>query len=141
MPMSTSYQKRLSRILPQLVDTFGTPFHIYDEKGIKETCSTFTTAFENIDGFKEFFAVKALPNPSIMKIMQKMGFGFDCSSTPEIQLSSFSKYLKTAMGGFPNYTWKVADISQARMVLWSHLSLIIKTYIENMWAWMPPCRH
>ena len=87
MPMSTSYQKRLSKILPQIVDTFGTPFHIYDEKGIKETCRELTTAFENIEGFKEFFAVKALPNPSIMKIMQEMGFGFDCSSTPEVQLS------------------------------------------------------
>jgi len=85
--MSNSYKKRLSSILPKIVDTFGTPFHIYDEKGIKETCRNLTTAFENIDGFKEFFAVKALPNPSIMKIMQEMGFGFDCSSTPEIQLS------------------------------------------------------
>ncbi len=87
MPMSASYQKRLFRILPQIVDTFGTPFHIYDEKGIKDTCKTLNKAFENFDGFKEFFAVKALPNPSIMKILQKMGFGFDCSSTPEIQLS------------------------------------------------------
>jgi len=87
MPMSASYQKRLSRILLQIVDTFGTPFHIYDEKGIKDTCKKLNKAFENIDGFKEFFAVKALPNPSIMKILQKMGFGFDCSSTPEIQLS------------------------------------------------------
>jgi diaminopimelate decarboxylase len=87
MPMSASYKKRLSHILPQIVATFGTPFHIYDEKGIKETCKKLNTAFKNIEGFKEFFAVKALPNPSIMKIMQKMGFGFDCSSTPEIQLS------------------------------------------------------
>lgn len=87
MPMSNSYKKRLSRLLPQIVDTFGTPFHIYDEKGIKETCRKLNTAFENIEGFKEFFAVKALPNPSIMKIMQEMGFGFDCSSTPEIHLS------------------------------------------------------
>ncbi len=87
MPMSTSYHKRLSKILPQIVDTFGTPFHIYDEKGIMETCEKLTSSFANIDGFKEFFAVKALPNPSIMKIMQKMGFGFDCSSIPEIQLS------------------------------------------------------
>jgi len=85
--MSTSYQKRLSRILPQIVDTFGTPFHIYDEKGIKDTCKKLNKVFENLDGFKEFFAVKALPNPSIMKTLQKMGFGFDCSSTPEIQLS------------------------------------------------------
>ncbi|SDT85974.1 diaminopimelate decarboxylase [Desulfobacula phenolica] len=87
MPMSNSYQQRLAGILPQIVDTFGTPFHIYDEKGIKETCNNLNTAFEKINGFKEFFAVKALPNPSIMKIMKEMGFGFDCSSIPEIQLS------------------------------------------------------
>ncbi len=87
MPMSESYQKRLSDILPQVVDTFGTPFHIYDEKGIKETCQKLVNTFETIDGFKEFFAVKALPNPSIMKLMQEFGFGFDCSSTPEVKLS------------------------------------------------------
>lgn len=87
MPMSDDYKKRLSSILPEIVDTFGTPFHIYDEKGIKKTCKKLNTAFENINGFKEFFAVKALPNPSIMKIMREMGFGFDCSSVPEIKLS------------------------------------------------------
>ena len=87
MPMSDAYKKRLSSSLPKIVKTFGTPFHIYDEQGIKETCIRLTTAFETIEGFKEFFAVKALPNPSIMKIMQEMGFGFDCSSTPEIHLA------------------------------------------------------
>jgi len=87
MPMSDSYKKRLSSVLPEIVNTFGTPFHIYDEKGIKETCTKLNSAFENIEGFKEFFAVKALPNPSIMKILKKAGFGFDCSSIPEIQLS------------------------------------------------------
>ncbi len=87
MPMSDSYKKRLSKILPQIVKAFGTPFHIYDEKGINETCCKLNAAFKDIEGFKEFFAVKALPNPSIMKLMQKAGFGFDCSSTPEIELS------------------------------------------------------
>ncbi|MBU2631522.1 MAG: diaminopimelate decarboxylase, partial [Proteobacteria bacterium] len=87
MPMSENYKKRLADILPQIVNTFGTPFHIYDEKGIKETCQKLNIAFKNINGFKEFFAVKALPNPSIMKIMKEMGFGFDCSSTPEIKLA------------------------------------------------------
>ncbi|MCF6247684.1 MAG: diaminopimelate decarboxylase [Desulfobacula sp.] len=87
MPMSNSYKKRLSDILPQIVKTFGTPFHIYDEKGIKQTCQKLITTFKKNNGFKEFFAVKALPNPSIMKIVQKMGFGFDCSSTPEIELA------------------------------------------------------
>jgi len=87
MPMSDSYKKRLANILPQIVDTFGTPFHIYDEKGIKETCHRLISAFKDIKGFREYFAVKALPNPSIMKIMKAVGFGFDCSSAPEIELS------------------------------------------------------
>jgi len=87
MPMSDSYKQRLERVLPQVVDTFGTPFHIYDEKGIKKTCRKLNATFENIDGFKEFFAVKALPNPAIMKIMTEMGFGFDCSSAPEIHMA------------------------------------------------------
>ena len=87
MPMSKSYTERLSTILPQTVNEFGTPFHIYDELGIQQTCRKLNTAFKNIDGFKEYFAVKALPNPAIMTIMKKMGFGFDCSSTPEVELS------------------------------------------------------
>ena len=48
MPMSDSYKKRLSHVLPQIVKKFGTPFHIYDEKGIKDTCRTLTTTFEDI---------------------------------------------------------------------------------------------
>lgn len=87
MPMSNDFHQRLSSILTDVVSHFGTPFHIYDETGIIETCNRLNTAFKNIPGFKEFFAVKALPNPSIMQIMKKYGFGFDCSSIPEIALS------------------------------------------------------
>jgi len=87
MPMSDAYKKRLSAILPEIVEAFGTPFHIYDEKGIKGTCRQLNAAFKDIKGFREYFAVKALPNPSIMKIIQAEGFGFDCSSAPEIELS------------------------------------------------------
>ncbi len=87
MPMSDDYQKRLSAVLPRIVNTFKTPFHIYDETGIRQTCRHLTHAFGDIAGFKEFFAVKALPNPSIMKIVHEMGFGFDCSSIPELCLS------------------------------------------------------
>ena len=87
MPMSETYKRRLSNILPQIVETFETPFHIYDEQGIKETCLGLISAFKDIKGFREYFAVKALPNPSIMKIVKAAGFGFDCSSTPEIELS------------------------------------------------------
>ena len=87
MPMSSQFKNRLAPILPQIVQTFGTPFHIYDEAGISQTCDELNIAFEKIEGFKEYFAVKALPNPSIMALLREKGFGFDCSSIPEITLS------------------------------------------------------
>lgn len=88
MPMSTDYSNRLNKIfLSDIAEHFGTPFHLYDEKGIKETGHQLIEAFKNIEGFREYFAVKALPNPSIMKIMHELGFGFDCSSVPELVLA------------------------------------------------------
>ncbi len=87
MPQSQKYQERLAPVLKDIAAHFGTPFHIYDEKGIRETGKTLIDAFSGIDGFREYFAVKALPNPSIMAIMRDMGFGFDCSSVPELILA------------------------------------------------------
>ncbi len=87
MPMSHAFHKRLSAILPDIVSFFGTPFHIYDETGICETCDTLNAAFRPLEGFREYFAVKALPNPAIMNIVRKKGFGFDCSSVPELVLA------------------------------------------------------
>jgi len=87
MPLSTDLQQRLYPRLPEIARHFGTPFHIYDEKGIRETGAKLKAAFTGAAGFKEFFAVKALPNPKIMAIMASMGFGFDCSSIPELLLA------------------------------------------------------
>ncbi len=87
MPMQESFERRLYPVLPKIVDHFGTPFHIYDEAGIHETGEALKSAFRNFDGFKEYYAVKALPNPSILAIMQRIGFGFDCSSIPELVMS------------------------------------------------------
>lgn len=87
MPMSTPFQERLSAIIEKTVEHFGTPFHIYDEAGIVETCRQLKTAFSGRKGFNEFFAVKALPNPAILKLMKDQGFGFDCSSSPELLLA------------------------------------------------------
>lgn len=87
MPMSESYYDRLSPVLKEVVDHFGTPFHIYDETGIRETGQQLIDAFSRVNGFREFYAVKALPNPKILEIMKTMGFGFDCSSIPELVLS------------------------------------------------------
>lgn len=87
MPMSPDFSERLSRVLPEIAEHFGTPFHIYDEKGIRKTAETLYKTFENVTNFKEYFAVKALPNLSILKLMKDLGFGFDCSSITELMLS------------------------------------------------------
>lgn len=87
MPIANDFENRLTPVLPSIVEHYGTPFHIYDEKGIRETGEALNKAFSGIDGFREFFAVKALPNPRIMQIMKSLGFGFDCSSVAELTLS------------------------------------------------------
>lgn len=87
MPMSQDFENRLHPVLREIAGHFGTPFHIYDETGIRETGERLKRAFSGVDDFREFFAVKALPNPGIMKIMQDMGFGFDASSVTELLLS------------------------------------------------------
>jgi diaminopimelate decarboxylase len=86
MPMSTAFENRLSPRLEEIAAHFGTPFHIYDEIGIRETGEQLKQAFAGIPGFREYFAVKALPNPAILTIMADMGFGFDCSSEAELVL-------------------------------------------------------
>jgi diaminopimelate decarboxylase len=87
MPMHAEYRNRLFPILSQIVDQFGTPFHIYDEIGIRRTGAELIRALAGVNHFKEYFAVKALPNPRILEIMQDMGFGFDCSSVAELLLA------------------------------------------------------
>jgi diaminopimelate decarboxylase len=86
MPMSLSFEERLLPRLPIISDHFGTPFHIYDECGIVNTGREMLRAFQDIK-FREYFAVKALPNPAILELMLRMGYGFDCSSLPEIALA------------------------------------------------------
>jgi diaminopimelate decarboxylase len=87
VPISADLSQRLEGSLGDIVKHFGTPFHIYDEKGIRENGEALIRAFTGVDAFREYFAVKALPNPTIMKIMQDLGFGFDCSSISELLLS------------------------------------------------------
>ncbi len=84
----------MQKILPfnkeqieKIIDRYPTPFHIYDEKAIRENARAFVKTFEWAPGFKEFFAVKACPNPYIMQILKEEGFGADCSSMPELVLS------------------------------------------------------
>ncbi len=87
MPMSQDFKDRLFPIVDKIAEHYGTPFHIYDEVGIKETGESLKEAFSGIEGFREYYAVKALPNPQILSLMQDMGFGYDCSSIAELVLS------------------------------------------------------
>ena len=83
-------QKRIpfsSDQLNEIIKTHPTPFHIYDEQAILDNARRFKAAFAWNEGFKEYFAVKATPNPYIMKILHQEGFGSDCSSLPELLLS------------------------------------------------------
>jgi len=73
--------------LEALTERFPTPFHIYDEKAIRENARRLKAAFAWNPGFKEYFAVKAAPNPYLMKILKAEGFGADCSSLPELMLA------------------------------------------------------
>ena len=73
--------------LEEIIRQYPTPFHLYDEKGIRENAAKLREAFSWNPGFKEYFAVKATPNPSILKILQECGCGTDCSSATELMLS------------------------------------------------------
>lgn len=73
--------------LEQIAGEFPTPFHLYDEKGIRQNVKELYEAFSWNQGFKEYFAVKATPNPFLIKILHEYGCGTDCSSLTELMLS------------------------------------------------------
>ncbi|MGN0470539.1 MAG: diaminopimelate decarboxylase [Acutalibacteraceae bacterium] len=81
VPFITEQQAR------EIIKEYPTPFHIYDEKGIRENARRLQKAFSWNKGYKEFFAVKATPNPSILKILKEEGCGTDCSSYSELVMS------------------------------------------------------
>jgi len=71
----------------EIAKTYPTPFHIYDERGIRENAARVTEAFSWNKVFREYFAVKATPNPFLLKILQEYGCGVDCSSETELMMS------------------------------------------------------
>ena len=83
-------QKKPFVTLPQIeemVKTYPTPFHLYDEKGIRENARRLYQAFSWNKGYKEYFAVKATPNPRLLQILKEEGCGVDCSSLTELMMS------------------------------------------------------
>lgn len=99
--------------IDDIVKTYPTPFHIYDEKGIRENARRLKKAFAWNKGFKEYFAVKATPNPYIMQILREEGCGVDCSSLTELMLSDTVGFREKEIMFSSNVT-PVADFQLAR---------------------------
>lgn len=79
--------------LETMIDQYGSPFHIYDEEAIRKNARKLIEAFSWAPEFKEYFAVKATPNPYILKILREEGFGADCSSMAELILAEKARIL------------------------------------------------
>ena len=74
--------------IEEIMQTVPTPFHIYDEKGIRENAKALYDAFSWNKGFREYYAVKACPNPRILEVLKECGCGCDCSSKAELILAN-----------------------------------------------------
>ena len=86
MSKSTSLPFDLATV-QRIAEEYPTPFYLYDEKGIRETCRKLNGAFAWSEGFRNYFAVKATPNPHILDVVKSEGLGADCSSKAELMLS------------------------------------------------------
>ncbi len=86
MPISGQFADRLEAELPAIAEHFGTPFHIYDERGIRGSAERLLAAFDG-QSFHEHYAVKALPNPTVLRILREHGLGMECSSIAELELA------------------------------------------------------
>lgn len=87
MPLSDAFAGRLLPLLQELVARYGTPFHIYDEAGIVATYRGMVDAFGG-EPYRQYFAVKALPNPVILRTLLGEGSGLDCASAIELELAA-----------------------------------------------------
>ena len=107
---------------------FPTPFHVYDEKGIRENARRLNKAFSWNKGYKEYFAVKATPNPYILKILQEEGCGVDCSSLTELMMSECCGFKGSDIMFSSNVTPE-ADMKKA-FELGAYINLDDFTHIE-----------
>ena len=112
----------------EIAGQYGTPIHVYDEKGIRENARKLYKAFSWNPGFKEYFAVKATPTPKILKILMEEGCGADCSSLTELMLSE-----RCGLSGsdimFSSNETPEADMLKARE-LGAYINLDDYTHVE-----------
>ena len=99
--------------IEEIVKTYPTPFHLYDEKGIRENAKAVKEAFAWNPGFREYFAVKATPNPFILNILKEYDCGCDCASQTELMLADSQgfdgKHIMFSSNDTPAYEYKFAD--------------------------------
>ena len=128
----------------RIIADVPTPFHIYDEKGIRENARLVNKAFAWNPGFKEYFAVKATPNPYLLKILQEEGSGVDCSSYTELLLSEACGFTESDIMFSSNET-PAEDMKKA-YDLQANINLDDLTHVDflNRVAGIPPvicCRY
>ncbi len=97
----------------EIAAEYGTPLHVYDERGIRENARRLNKAFSWNPGYKEYFAVKATPTPKILKILKEEGCGVDCSSLTELMMSERCGFSGSDIMFSSNET-PVADMKKAR---------------------------
>ncbi len=112
----------------EIAREYGTPVHIYDEKGIRENARRLREAFSWNKGFREYFAVKATPTPYILKILKEEGCGVDCSSLTELLLSEKCGFTGSDIMFSSNET-PVAEMKKARE-LGAYINLDDYTHVE-----------
>ncbi|MDO5291316.1 MAG: diaminopimelate decarboxylase [bacterium] len=99
--------------IEQITKEIPTPFHLYDEKGIRETAKAIKEAFSWNKGFREYFAVKATPNPYIIQILKEYDCGCDCSSLTELMMAKAldlkGEYIMFSSNDTPSEEFKYAD--------------------------------
>ena len=114
--------------LEEIVKEYPTPFHLYDEKGIRRNMEALREAFSWNPGYKEYFAVKATPNPFLINILREYGCGCDCSSYTELMLS------KTIGAVGEDIMFSSNDTPAEEFVyaydLWAIFNLDVITHIE-----------
>lgn len=117
--------------LQEMNRIYPTPFHLYDEKGIRENARKLKKAFSWNPGFKEYFAVKATPNPFILKILQEEGCGTDCSSMTELMMSEALGFCKPGDVMFSSNDTPLEEFTKARDIN-AYINLDDITHIEAL---------
>jgi diaminopimelate decarboxylase len=123
--------------IEELITTYPTPFYIYNQSGIEQTTEKLYSTFNHngFESYQNYYAVKALPNPHIMKVLQAKGMGFDCSSLAELLLcEKIGAHLKPLANGLPSVMFTSNDTEAKEFAKARELGAVVNfddiTHIE-----------